>query len=293
MRTVSIAHRFLRTSSNSLGSAIDKVLNVQGSLDEMENELTGEYNKWKSRERALVGERDKLRADRARLQAMLSDQKTLQEKEYALQNEHAMLRLETEKAMSDHKEARTTWATLRQALVQEVHELESQTPGTQGAAAWAETTAANQTSQIRADNHDLQLHIGDLSAQNQQVQNNMTERAAKFKVNRENLLTKIQTVQAQIHSMQGELVLKARLSQEAQALQQKLTLQATALARMQQDTIDYQAKCTANSTNLENQIRTVFQEAATAKKDYSACQTVEGENQVLQGRLTSCNSHAR
>jgi len=293
VQTVSIAHRFLRTSSNNLGSAIDKVLNVQGSLDEMEHELTGEYNKWKSRERALVGERDDLRADVARLQTMLADQKKLQEKEYSLQNEHALLRLENEKAVGDHKDARTKWATLRQALVQKVHELESQTPGTQGAAAWAESAAANQTSQIRAENHALQLHIGDLTAQNQQVQNTMAERSAKFKSTRESLLSKILTVQEQIHSMQGELVLKARLTQEALALQQKLTLQSTTLAQMHKDLIDYQGNCTANSTKMENQIRTVLQAEATAKKDYSSCQALEGENQVLQGRLTSCHSRAR
>merc|ERR1719238_2605806 len=70
---------FLRTANNNVGSTVEGVLNVEGSLTDMKKDLDHEYTRWKAKKKVLLSEREKMNSEKKRLQETLLQQEQLRD----------------------------------------------------------------------------------------------------------------------------------------------------------------------------------------------------------------------
>lgn len=284
---------FLRTASDRVGQAVARVLGVQGSLEDMRQDLAGEYELWQEKKVALDSDKDRLRNESLRLQAILLEQQSLGEEKVKLQDQLALHRSETKKAMEAFSEEQRLWLPQREAMVKDIALLEDHIKVEQAHKIEQISAAENKTGEIQARNRVLQSQI---FTQNQQVADLQREFANRTILNKQRhstLLSEVAALQMKLHALQDEVVARAQMQLEVQRLWQRLSAQASEVVKQKEELQTARAHCEKDLATLETAIHSAQSSLKASNQKMAQCQRLDAQAQQLQGQVNECRAASR
>lgn len=283
-------YRFLRASSNGVGKAVEKMLTVQGSLDDMKNDLNSEYSQWIFKKKSLLADRDKLRGEIAKIQAELLRLQSLREEKVRLEGQLQLLLSANSKLAQENSNATLKRKQENQTKVQEIRTLEGQMEGIHCTKQKLIDNANNRTTALKDQNRALQREIFLWSQ-------NLTElqaKAAKYQVSKTDtqneLLSQTGEVQKRIQALEKEVLAQAQAQAEVQRARNRLADQATQTATQRKLLLDAAGTCNVSKTKIDEKVLELRKGLQAANQDMMSCQNLDATNQHLQADLNKCNA---
>lgn len=279
---------FLRSSGNNVGSAASSMLSIQTSLDDMQKDLTGEYDMWAQKQKSLTGERSRLTNEIAQLQRERLEQRAMGEEKLRLQNTVNLYQAEVQHATDNINVARQKWGLQRAAMDKDNQILVRHLEESQQMKV-ARVAAAQQTlSQTRDQNRVLQRDIFHLNRQNLQLQATINSQNVSNQMEASKILKKIQVVQTQLHSLQEDMVSQAQLQQQVENAKTRVSVQLSETTKQQKALEQYQIDSVEQLRKADIVILEAKASLNQANKDMIDCQNVDGVNQQIQSQVSQC-----
>lgn len=281
-------YAFLRKSSDRVGEAVANVLGVQQNLDEMKEDLSGEYSRWINKKTALVADNTRVKDEIKRLQAELLRQKAQQEEKLRLENVLAIKTSEGQKIAFAAAEARKKWAIVKQGMENDVKYYEIQQVNVSDQRLALVAVAANRTNDIRDENVVMQQKIFHLNRQCLYIEEIISKDLLNSTKHRDGLVQQVDTIQKEVHGLQAEMLQQAKLEAEILTFRKRLAAQAEEVKEQRHKLTEFRTECEQDLRNLDGQIATSTQDMAKVTSQLMACQALDGENQRLEVMLNQC-----
>lgn len=284
---------FLRSTSDSVGEAVQGALAVQSSLDEVKKDLASEYDKWMRKKKDLSGENDRLKASLARLQAARQDQASMREHVLRLTAELTSLQQGT-KVIMEGTEKDKAFADKSKADIQaQILSLEESAKQAQNRSAEQAAHFLNADSITRTEIRTLQTNIVVLTQKVEAQEAVFGTFQAAAAQNHSALLSESDKLQAQLDALQREKVAQAQLQQDVEVYRRRVAEQALQVVNQKKSTQALKAQCAAKENDVEQQISEAKKDLAAANAVIQGCQDLDAKNQELQGQLNGCTAMKR
>lgn len=279
----------LRDSSNTVGQAVAGVLSVQSGLDEMKEDLAGEYALWQQKQLAFARDKERLTGEVKRLQAAIAIHNSFREEKLRLQGELALHEAESTATNMANDQVRLRWKMQKQQSELEIQRLEVELNASQTLHSLQVAALLNRTNQHRDDNQDLQQRILRLSVKVRKIENVMSNQSVASKREQSELLAKVQALQEEIHGLQKEMVFQAQLRAEQQGLEEQTN---EVIAQREEIKAAWNG-CAEELKKLDSLIGSNKGALVSASRQLVACQGLDAENQRLQDRVNQCRAEHR
>jgi len=287
------ADSFLRSSSRRVGEAVANVLKVQSSLDDMRQDLSGEYAIWENKKKDLAAERSHLTEEMKKLQTALLGQRSLREEKVRLETSLAE-QTSTTMQITKAREGRVAHWTLQQvALRKDIAMLETQLNMSQATKVQQIQNATARVGVVQARNRQLQSDIFTTNQQVFELSNILSNRTIAFKQEHSLLLSEVAVLQTHIHSLQDDVVARAKVQLELQRRWKRLAAQASEVVQQKQELQAARGRCEKELASIDEQIHAAQREMKVATTEFVSCQRLDSEGQVLQGQLNECRAAMR
>jgi chromosome segregation ATPase len=287
------ADNFLRSSSRRVGEAAANVLQVQSSLDDMKEDLSGEYTIWEKKKTDLAAERERYTEEIAKLKAVLLEQASLREKKLRLETSLAEQRNTTAHITMNRELLVHHWTLEQVALTSDIAMLEKQLNHSQATKIDKIRCATARVADVQSRNRYLQTEIFNVNQQVFELGNILANRTVTFKQQHSELLNEVTILQNHIHSLQDDVVARAKVQLELQRRWKRLAQQASEVVRQKQVLQSARSRCEKEMESLDGKIWVEQREMKVATTELVSCQELDAQGQVLQGKLNECRASLR
>jgi len=274
----------LRTSGETVSSAVQRILNVQGSLDDLKEDLSTDYRRWKAVEKDLTAKKQLIEREIKAQEAMLLEQRSLQEKAARLRGDLALAKHAGAVQNQTQAQKREEWQKKQEALQEQIQALLDETNATERAS-WATIQETRNRTNVLRQNGS--------SAGQQALKANAT--ATEFEEARaKHSIASSREQAVQLKALADVSRDKSRVSIALQAQSQlqwehdRLAEQAHKVVMHREEIAKSRVDCDAKVRKLHDKL----EETAQAIKDDAAnirrCQQMQAENSVKQERANEC-----
>jgi len=275
----------LRSSGSKVGAAVQHMLQVQGHLNSMRDNLANEYSRMKNEDKDLHGERDQLETKVNGLKADLVKQETLRA-------ELTRLRKDLEAAIEEGKQLHERQkaangdeqyhATLKQVISSLQKELE------EGRASRSEALkkVRDQAVEAMRDQVDLQNRTQQLTDLMQQTEAERKQQHAAFLAEKEKLLQKANETNSQLTDIKKELHLQSEVLKE----QRRLQARAQEVARERQALEAQRADCSHDIQEGNARVAAIARAFRKDTEELRRCQAMDADNQRIQAEINQCRA---
>mmetsp|Transcript_20734 Transcript_20734/g.45558 ORF Transcript_20734/g.45558 Transcript_20734/m.45558 type:complete len:325 (-) Transcript_20734:57-1031(-) len=283
----------LRSSSNRVGKAVAAILQSQGELNDMRQELSSEYSAWREMQKTLMEERDRRQEEVAQLRdqvlqsrALENEKQRLQEGEHARLQRHAAL-------VADAEGKRKAWGPEQQRLKEEIAKLEAEMESTQQATLGRLAISQDSTQSAQRQREDAKAIVSNLDEQVALVRSTITEQITNASRRHGDLQATIDALEKNISMQANEVNAHAKMKETEEYLRNRLKEQSADLPIQKDQLRQSQDECNKALAQLDAQIELATQEFLNATVKYKRCQVLEGDTQGLQKDLTCCQKSKR
>lgn len=284
---------FLRSTKDSVGEAVQGVLEVQSSLDEMKHDLASEYDKWMRKKKDLTTENERLRSGIARMEAAKKDQASMREHVIRLAAELTSLQQGTQQIVDGTQKDKAFADKTRADIQKQIGALEVQLKEAQKLKAEQDAAHVNADSIARTEIRALQAQVVALTQKVEAKEAEVEHHQAVAAQNHSVLLTESDKLQAQLDDLQRKKVSQAEVLQNVEVLRRRVTEQANQVVSQKKATETVKANCVAKKWEMEQQIAEAKKNIGQANAVIQDCQNVDAKNQELQAQLNGCNAMKR
>jgi hypothetical protein len=279
---------FLRKSSNNVGNAVENVLGIEGSLDDMHKDLDEEYKRWLIKKKVLLAEQEKLKSETSRLKGDLLLQKKMRADKERIEGRVRIQKEDNKNQAEANKEARMKWALEKKGLETEIKALQCQTKSVQKIKQVRVDTSNQESFRLKDKNRAYQQQVFQL---NKELAN-LTAAAVTQKINDKkiasDLLSKVEGLQKQIHGLETELLAQAQMEEMVQRARERLLAQTDETVKQRNKIKEGQEKCLNTKHQMENDVEAAKKLLNQANTEMAQCQNLDGENQKIQAALNEC-----
>lgn len=284
------ADSFLRASSRRVGEAVANVLQVQNSLDDMRQDLSGEYAIWGKKKKDLAAERGHLSEEITKLQTVLLGQGSLREEKVRLETALGEQRFTTQQITKAREGRVTHWTLQQDAIRKDIAMLEGQLHASQATKVQQIQNATARVVVVQAGNRQLQSEIFATNQQVFELSSILANRTVAFKEEHSLLLSEVAVLQTHIHSLQDDVVGRAKVQLELQRRWKRLAAQAGEVVLQKQELQGARGRCQQELAVMDGQIHVAQQEMQAGTAEFVSCQRLDSEGQTLQGQLNECRA---
>jgi len=291
--SVNTADGFLRSSSKQIGEAAANALAVQSSLDDMRQDLSGEYDRWQVKQKALMDERGRIEAEKSKLEAQLLQQKSLSEEKVRLEGELNLQRAQSAKAVADIAAADQRWVAQNASLKKDVDLLEKQMEVIGILKLRHENTNSQKNSELQSRNAAVQQDIFHLNQQVFNLKDMLAHQNILTKEEHSGLINQVEALQKNIHSLQDEVVERAQVQLEIERHWKRLSAQAEEVVKQKENLQLTRKNCEAELFSFDKKIQAAQADFKAANVQMRQCQDLDAKTQQLQGQLNECRAIER
>lgn len=281
-----LTYGHLRSGSNRVGTALSNLLEVQSSLEEMQEDIAGEYDRWQQKKQALGSERSNHEKEIARLQAVLKEQVSAREEVKRLQGEVSMQTQWSANMVASHTEARRRWQVENVTSNQTLASLALKIDLTDATKVGRMTEITNVTHQCQELNRGMQQQILTLNGQVQQLEDVRSKINAASQLTHSKLLEHIKIIQDGMHSLQVKMIDQAKLRMD----QRRLSGRANLLVKQREAVMSFTSACDVKMEEIDRQIAGIKKSMSDFRAKAQLCQVTDAENQGVQAELNRCRS---
>lgn len=217
---------FLRKSSNTVGNAVENVLGVEGSLDDMNKNLDEEYKRWILKKKVLMSDRDKLKSEIQRAKAALLEQKAMREEKERLEGRTKIEKGQNAKRVDAIEAAAMKWKFEKSTWEDQIKLIQCQTANTERIKQERVQAANKKTSVLKDANRVLQQNVFNLNKELNKLVVNFTQMKIENNQTVSQELGKIEVVQKKIHALEEDLMAQAQLEEAVQRARERVAAQA-------------------------------------------------------------------
>jgi len=282
-------YSMLRSSGDRVSSTIQRMMGVQGSLDDLREDLSTEYLRWKAKEKTHLDKRAKLEREIKNHEAKLLAQKSQLEKAGRLRGDLALAKHADVEQNKTHAKMREGWQKKQEALQREIGGLLTDINDTQQTSLWMVAATHNRTDELR---HNFTF------AQEQALQANAT--VEEFQEARANHSTNAMRAQSEMlqqlasFQKQKETVMAAlRAQHKLQWEHDRLAVQAKEVVRHREEVHATIVDCDAKVQKLNEQMAEVIENHEVGAVKLRECQLLQAENEKLQEKANQCRAASR
>lgn len=285
---VANTYGFLRTSSDQVGQAAQSTLGIQGSLTQLSDELSGEYDTWTAKKSSLVADNDRVRVAIAHSQGALQEHAIMREQALRLQDEIANRKTEREQFAVITAKARQAWNLEKEGEERVQARLEDELDQARLSKKQKEIEAQAKRASITEENRKIQKQIFEVNAQILKAQTDASNNRLAAGEKHSALQTASDSIQDHMHNLQTKVVAQAQLQQEIRTYEKRVASQIEERVKLMQSMLKTQKNCQAKLAGFETEVRTAQDDTRKAKKAMAKCQLQDAQNQEAQGVLNQC-----
>lgn len=279
----------LRTSGNRVSQAVQRMLGVQGSLDNLKDDLSTEYQRWKVKQKEMLAQRDVTENKIRDYEAELLEQKSQRAQVFRLRGDLELATKATRAVNRSHEEQIPAMRKRRQALQDEVQQLVAEINSTHKERQATLVALHNETNNMRRRQLELTVKI---MASNTSIAD-LEEQRAKHSVvasrSLTGLLSEVSTLKVEMEQLTSSVRAQRRLQWERGQL-----------AERAREVVQQREEADQDDVGCENAVQRMNAElmsSATAMQEETAklrqCQFMAAENAALQGKANKCKAAVR
>jgi len=279
----------LRNSDDRVGLAVQSMLEVQGSLDDLREDLATEYKHWQAKKSELVAQRDGISTSIDAYQAALLEQKSARATAERLRTELAVAVEDLGKFNASREDSRRKWNETQEGLNKDIEALEKEIEAAR-VARWEIINAThNRTDGILRFQEEVQNETLVISEAYKKTE----EARAAQKV----LMSRQQAALLKESAVAREHIddLNKILQEQAQLLAQhrRLGQQAAEVAARRHQLELKRVNCTESIQSMNNEVAALVQSTKTDTVELQRCQAIDAENQKTQAKINECRAEKR
>mmetsp|Transcript_61586 Transcript_61586/g.156502 ORF Transcript_61586/g.156502 Transcript_61586/m.156502 type:complete len:441 (-) Transcript_61586:38-1360(-) len=279
----------LRNSDDRVGLAVQTMLEVQGSLDDLREDLATEYKHWQAKKSELVAQRDGISTSIEAYQAALLEQKSARSTAERLRSELAVVVEDSGKFNASREDSRRKWNETQEGLNKDIEALEKDIEAAR-VARWEIINAThNRTDGILRFQEEVQNETLVISEAYKKTE----EARAAQKV----LMSRQQAALLKESAVTREHIddLNKILQEQAQLLAQhrRLGQQAAEVAAKRHQLEFKRVNCTESIQSMNNEVAALVQSTTTDTVELQRCQAIDAENQKTQAKINECRAEKR
>jgi len=278
----------LRSSGDRVRVAVQRVLGVQGSLDELKEDLSAEYRRWKTKQQELVARRQQAQLQIQQRQAALLQQRALADKAGRLRGDLAVLAHASRSQNETQRQRREAWEKKEKSLRGEIHTFLKEVESVRQES-WATVTAFhNHTDALRKNGSAAAV---DAIKANKTIREFEEARARHvFNTSREQsaLLKELLGWQKQQGTVKHALQVQAELQWEYG----RLADQAHEVLKRRENVHVGRQSCDAAQDKLHEELTESSEAMQEDTKGLRRCQLQQALNQQMQNRANECRAAA-
>jgi len=277
---------FLKRSGDRVGSAVQRILGVQGRLDDMVEDLSHEYTRWQLRQKELLLERGRLNQEMGLLESQAMKNRMLHMQQDRLSGDLGVQITQRARLAAQETVVRHQWVKEQTSLRDQISDLTvkieaKQKYRAQRLAAIATATNANQEQHREAQNK-IALLNKELSEFQESRVKQMTARAKEHS----GLLKTVGALQDDIKALQKELLYQAQLQVE----QRRLEAQTREVVQQREAYERSRVNCTQTLSALDASVAAAKRSLEGSNAAIIECQGLDVGNQNLQRQLSECRA---
>eukprot|EP00446_Apocalathium_sp_SHHI-4_P083533 CAMPEP_0177511004 /NCGR_PEP_ID=MMETSP0369-20130122/42430_1 /TAXON_ID=447022 ORGANISM="Scrippsiella hangoei-like, Strain SHHI-4" /NCGR_SAMPLE_ID=MMETSP0369 /ASSEMBLY_ACC=CAM_ASM_000364 /LENGTH=436 /DNA_ID=CAMNT_0018989355 /DNA_START=45 /DNA_END=1355 /DNA_ORIENTATION=+ len=279
----------LRNSDDRVGLAVQSMLEVQGSLDDLREDLATEYKHWQAKKSELVAQRDGISTSIDAYQAALLEQKSARATAERLRTELAVAVEDSGKFNASREDSRRKWNETQEGLNKDIEALEKEIEAAR-VERWEIINAThNGTDGILRFQEEVQNETLVISEAYKKTE----EARAAQKV----LMSRQQAALLKESAVAREHIddLNKILQEQAQLLAQhrRLGQQAAEVAARRHQLELKRVNCTESIQSMNNEVAALVQSTKTDTVELQRCQAIDAENQKTQAKINECRAEKR
>jgi len=279
---------FLRKSSNTVGNAVENVLGIEGSLDDMHKDLDEEYTRWMLKKKVLIGEQNQMKSEMARAKGALLQQKQMREEKNRLEGRTKIEKGQNKKREVSIKDLAMKWKFEKATWEDEIKVVQCQTANIERIKQERVEAANKKTSILKDENRVLQQNVFQLNKELNKFYVDFTEMKIHNNATVNQELAKIEVVQKKIHALEEDLVAQAQLEEAVQRARERVAAQTSETVKQRTKITEAQSKCMTTKKVLDNDIEASKHTFNSMNDQMVQCQELDAENQKLQAELNQC-----
>jgi len=272
----------LRSGSNRVGSALQNLLEVQSTLEEMQEDMSGEYSRWEQKKQGLTTEKSRLQQEMVNLRETLKKQAAAREEAERLRGALALYSQYSHKTTLLRSEAQIRWHAEQASANKTIDALLVKLNNTGDYKVERVQEIMHVTQQCQEQNRAMQQQILTLNGQVQQLEDVRGRLNADSQSVHTKLLEKIKVLQDGMHSLQLKMIEQAKLRMDERRLSGRTSL----LVRQRESIQNFEGACDKKLEDLDKQIASIRGSMSSLRSQAQQCQVTDAENQELQAKLT-------
>lgn len=279
----------LQSSGDRVSHAVQRILGVQGSLDELKEDLSTEYERWKGRKKELLAQRVLLENEIKVREAALLEQNSLREMATRLRGDLALAKHVTAGVNQTQKQKRAAWATSQEAYRKEIQELLDEINSTHETRQATLVAIHNNTNALQKREWAL---AAELMASNTTIAEFEEARAKHMIVTsreQNELLKEVAKWQSKKDKISNALMAQHKLQWEHDRLADQAREVVKRRNEIELDRLDCDAKIQQMNSHLTATSKAMQDDTAKLRR----CQLMQADNAALQGKANLCRAAAR
>lgn len=272
-----------------MSSAVQGILSVESSLNDLKLDLGTEYGRWQAKQAALVADRSRYERQIKVDEVELLHQAKLKTEAVRLSGDLALLQRANHEANLTHTEAIKKWREKEEELMLEIQSLVSDiaTEQREKNISIAAMQALSDAQRLQQLNHTKQI----LEA-NRTVQE-LKEARAKHGIvaakEQQELLKKQDEVVKELHRVQAAVEDQQKLVLAHDRLADK----AREVAQLREEVVQEKQGCTDTIRTINAQLARIAESKADDTNKLRECQAMDAENVKLQDKANQCRAALR
>jgi hypothetical protein len=286
---LSDAYNQMQLSGDEAGSALQGVLSVEGSLNELKVDLSTEYGRWKKKQSVLIGAQSDYQHELHRDEVDLHEQGHLRAEAVRLTGDLALVQRENLEAQKAHEAARRKWQGAQDALQLEVQALLADIEAEQRD--WNVTLTnihnASEMQRLKQMQYTADILAGNTTLV--ELQDARSKHGIVSSRAQRGLLQQQEAYQQESDAVKAMF----RDQQRLQLEHTRLAQQARKVAERRAETNQHKENCDEKIHKLEAGLATLAQERKDDTVKLRACQAMSADNAALQEKVNQCQAAKR
>lgn len=282
----SSTYSVLHSSGNRVSHSVQRLLGVQGSLDDLKLDISKEYVLWRAKKKELLVQHSQIEKDIQGHQAKLLEQASLQSLSLRLRTDLVQAVRMSADLNKTHDDSRQAWSKRKEALHSQAEALADEIHRAHQARQAALADLHNKTDATRKRQLDL---VAEIMAANKSIAD-LEEKRAKHTVatSREegDLLQQVGAQRRDKERVRTALEAQRKLQWE----HDRLAEQAHEVVKKREEAEQQRLDCDEALRRMNAQLAALVTSLQHYNGKIRRCQLVEAENTELLGKVNKCKA---
>jgi len=283
---MSNTYGFLKSSGDRVGHAVQRILGVQSRLDDMVEDLSGEYGRWQLKQKELLTERSRINRETGLLQAQALKLTSLKATKDRVVGDLQVIGNQRRQSAALEALTRHQWLLEQAGLRHQIQSLMVSIEERQKFRRTSLEVLQNETHAIQQQQRDVQEEVANLNAQIAELQESRAKKRTAAAREHDSLLKEVASVQDEIKALQKELLSQAQLQVE----HRRLAAQTAEVVQQREAYERRRVNCTQTLGQMDANIAAAKRSLEDANAAIISCQELDVVNQKLQGQLSECRA---